>query len=72
MLDEYLKECKCKLNMEALLQLFIELAYFLYSCRNCSMSPVIRTEDIRVEEVYYRNEKRFTIVLFYKLGEQKI
>lgn len=37
------------------------------------MTPLINSEDIRVEEVYGRNnEKRFVIILFYKISEQKM
>jgi hypothetical protein len=32
-LEEYLKDRRCNLNTEGLLQLIVELAYFLYACK---------------------------------------
>ena len=51
-------------------QLMIELGYFLYTCRSFGVKPLIEMADIRVEESYYRsNEKKFGVVIFYKLEE---
>ncbi len=62
---------KCKLNVEAFLQLIVELSYFMYSCKNNQATPYIDfTRDIRVEEMSLRNmEKRFSVVVWYKVSE---
>lgn len=77
-LEDYLgqprdRERKSKLNIDGLLQLLIELAYFLYSCRNFAVTPNIASDDLRVEETFSRsNDRRFSIVLYYRLTEQRM
>lgn len=61
-------ESRCKLNNEALMQLFIELAYFFYACKNYEATPIIDLRDIRVEESSLRiSEKRFSLTVWYKI-----
>ena len=63
-------ESKAKLNYELLNQLIIELGYFFFTCKNFSIKPLIDVSEIRVEEGLVRGlEKRFSIVVFYKLEE---
>ena len=48
-LEAYLQEVKIKLNIESLFNLYIELAYFLYACKNQGMNPIIEPEeDLRI------------------------
>lgn len=75
-LEEYMKDRRCRLNTEALLQLFIELAYFLYACKTYHVTPLIDLidfKDFRVEETSLRNsEKRFSVVIWYKVEEMRM
>ena len=49
----------------------IELGYFLFTCKNFGVGPSIEVAEIRVEETYVRgNEKKFTVVVYYKLEER--
>jgi hypothetical protein len=51
------------------IQLLIELGYFIYSCRHYKTKPIIEKEDFRIVETYIKpNEKRFNILVFYKVS----
>ena len=48
----------------------VELGYFLFSCKNFAVKPLIEVSEIRVEEGMVRgSERRFGVVVFYKLEE---
>jgi hypothetical protein len=73
-LEEYWGErSNSKLNAEAMLQLFIELAYFHYACRTVQVVPTITPSNLRVEEITLRNsEKRFIVTVWYELQEGEL
>jgi hypothetical protein len=49
-LEECIKDWRSRLSIEALLQLIVELAYFLYACKTYQVTPLIDcTSDLRVE-----------------------
>jgi len=61
------------LHFEGLVQLIIEVAYFLYSCRTLGKRPEIELDDIRVEEINVRpEEKKFVVAVFYRISDEAI
>ena len=49
-LETYLKDRRCKLNTQGLLQLIVELAYFLYACKTYQVAPaIVINSDVRVQ-----------------------
>lgn len=76
-IDAYMQEDKgeesLKLHFEGLVHLIIQLAYFLYSCKNFGKRPEIELDDIRVQEIYIKpGEKRFCVVIFYRISDEAI